>query len=96
MDPQEFPSEAVTPAGDKKKTGKINAIRNFRCFASRECQYLFEMSMIFLVVITSIYNLSTQNGDQNLWTALLFGAFGGSMPSPRQRSERDKIIDDKI
>lgn len=38
--------------------------------------------VIFTVLVVSLFNLTTQIGDANLWTNLLVGALGFLIPSP--------------
>ena len=39
--------------------------------SKNDLQYIAQIVVIYLVIITCITNLSMSNGDSNLWTALL-------------------------
>lgn len=64
--------------------------RGWCCSGSRvpsaEIVYISQIVVIFLVVIASIYNLSTNVGDQQLWTALLSSSMGYLLPNPKIKS----------
>lgn len=54
-----------------------------------EIVYFTQMIVVFIVVITSLYNLSTQHPNVNLWTILLSSTLGYSLPNPRlERNSR--------
>ena len=60
------------------------------CSGSRvpraEIVYLCQIVLILIVVIASIYNLTTERGDQQLWTALLSSCMGYLLPNPSIKS----------
>ena len=57
-----------------------------RRIPSQEMVFCCQMSVIFIVVIASIYNLSANgNTKTELWTALLSSSLGYVLPSPRLR-----------
>jgi len=45
--------------------------------------FTFQMIIILIVVSTSIYNLTYQVGDTNMWTALLSSSIGYVLPNPK-------------
>jgi len=45
--------------------------------------FIFQMIIIVIVVSMSIYNLTKQSGDTNLWTALLSSSIGYVLPNPK-------------
>jgi FtsH-binding integral membrane protein len=47
-----------------------------------EIVYFFQMLVVFIIIITSIVNLSLQNGQKELWLTLLSSAIGYALPSP--------------
>lgn len=47
-----------------------------------EIVYFCQMTVVFIIILTSIANLSLQNGKSELWIALLSSAFGYTLPSP--------------
>ena len=53
-------------------------------FPKSEVQYFVQMLLIFIVVITSIYNLTfNQEQEGKLWTALLSSSLGYTLPNPK-------------
>lgn len=40
------------------------------------------MIVVFIIIVTSIANLSIQNGKSELWITLLSSAIGYALPSP--------------
>jgi len=51
-----------------------------------EVQYLIQMLLIFIIVLTSLYNLTVNAGSEGkLWTSLLCSTLGYSLPNPRIR-----------
>lgn len=50
------------------------------------------MLIIFIVVSMSIYNLTYQKGDTNMWTALLSSSIGYVLPNPKIKIA---IVDEK-
>ena len=53
---------------------------------ANEISFIVQVLIIFIVVIASIVNLSLQNGDSNLWTALLSCFVGYVLPNPKLKS----------
>jgi hypothetical protein len=53
-----------------------------------EIIYLSQILVIFVVIITSLYNLSNKNGDNSLWTALLTSCLGYMLPNPKIKTNR--------
>lgn len=57
-----------------------------RKIPSQEMVFCCQMTVIFIVVIASIYNLSSNGNEKTeLWTALLSSSLGYVLPSPRLR-----------
>ena len=52
---------------------------------SSEIVFVCQMTVIFVVVICSIYNLTVDSSRTELWTALLSSSLGYILPSPRLR-----------
>ena len=50
--------------------------------SKNDLQYIAQIVVIYLVIITCITNLSLSNGDSNLWTALLRSCLGYMLPNP--------------
>lgn len=53
-----------------------------------EIVFFSQMLLIYIVVTTAIYNLSTGRGDSNLWTALLSSSLGYILPNPKLSSKK--------
>lgn len=47
-----------------------------------EVVFFFQIILIYIVVIVCVINLSIDNGNSNLWTALLSSSLGYILPSP--------------
>jgi len=47
-----------------------------------EIVYFCQMIVVYVIIITSIVNLSLQNGENELWITLLSSAIGYALPSP--------------
>ncbi len=66
--------------------GSSSSERSWDMFGQRipktEVQYLTQVIIIYIVIITCIINLSISNGDSNLWTALLSSCLGYMLPNP--------------
>ena len=48
--------------------------------------YLCQVLLILSIVLASIYNLTNQQGDQQLWVALLSSCMGYLLPNPTIKS----------
>jgi len=49
-----------------------------------------QIVLIYIVVITSIVNLSLENGQGQLWTALLASSLGSLLPTPHLKLKRQQ------
>jgi hypothetical protein len=47
-----------------------------------EIVYFCQMIVVYVIIVTSIVNLSLQNGKNELWITLLSSAIGYDLPSP--------------
>lgn len=47
-----------------------------------EIVYFCQMIVVFIIIVTSIANLSLQNDKSELWIALLSSAIGYALPNP--------------
>ena len=54
-----------------------------------EIVYFCQIIVLYFMIGASIYNLTTNNGDSNLWTALLCSSSAYLLPNPKIK--RDKI-----
>ena len=57
---------------------------------ANEVMYLSQIILIFIVMLTSLYNLSNNVGDSSLWTALLTSCLGYILPNPKIKSVKIK------
>ena len=48
-----------------------------------EIVYFCQMIIVYVIIITSIANLSIQNGSTELWISLLSSCIGYALPSPK-------------
>ena len=57
-----------------------------------------QIAIIFIVVCTSLMNLTLGYGNQNLWTVVLTSSLGYVMPNPHLKIEevKSKSIKDTI
>ena len=59
---------------------------DWRFFGNRvpkaEIVYICQIIIVYLIIITSIANLSLDNGNAELWISLLCSAIGYALPSP--------------
>ena len=53
-----------------------------------EVVFCTQVILLYIVVITCIVNLSIQNGDSNLWTALLSSSLGYILPNPTLKKKK--------
>ena len=64
--------------------------RTWCCSGSRvpksEIVYFCQVFLILCIVIVSIYNLTNQQGDQQMWVALLSSCMGYLLPNPSIKS----------
>lgn len=48
----------------------------------QEVVFFSQTIILYIVIITSLINLSLQNGDQNLWISFLSASIGYLLPNP--------------
>ena len=48
-----------------------------------EIVYFCQMIIVYIIIITSVVNLSLQNGSSELWISLLSSCIGYALPSPK-------------
>jgi hypothetical protein len=68
------------------KINKIGWFNDCSTPTANEVLFIVQILVIFIVVITSIVNLTLQNGDTNLWTALLSCSIGYVLPNPKVKA----------
>ena len=57
--------------------------------------FAFQVLIIFIVVCASLFNLTFEKGNQNLWTVILTGSLGYIMPNPKLKNVSEEISFDK-
>jgi FtsH-binding integral membrane protein len=53
-----------------------------------EIVYFCQMTVVYIIIITSIVNLSMKNGSSELWISLLSSAIGYVLPNPSLKTEK--------
>ena len=60
--------------------------QEWKFFGSRipkaEIVYICQIIIVYVIIVTSIVNLSLNNGNLELWISLLCSAIGYALPSP--------------
>ena len=66
--------------------------RSWSMFGSRvprsEIVFFTQVIIIYTVIVTSIYNLTTGHKDGHLWTALLSSSLGYLLPNPKIKTKK--------
>lgn len=70
----------------KHKSDSISNILNLR--STDHLLFVVQVLVILIVVITSVVNLTIENGNLNLWTALLSSCLGYILPNPKIKLEK--------
>ena len=47
-----------------------------------------QISLIFIVIVVSLVNLTMSWGNNELWTAILTGSLGYVLPNPKLKMEK--------
>lgn len=53
-----------------------------RVFPKNHVSFYFQIILIYIIVISSIVNISINNGDKTLWCTLLASCMGYVLPNP--------------
>lgn len=53
----------------------------------QEVVFFSQIIILYIVIITSLINLSLQNGSQNLWISFLSASIGYLLPNPSLKKE---------
>ena len=48
-----------------------------------EIVYFCQMLIVYIIIITSVVNLSLKNGSSELWISLLSSCIGYALPNPK-------------
>lgn len=54
---------------------------------SEDLLFVVQVFVILIVVITSVVNLSCENGNLQMWTALLSSSLGYILPNPKLEAQ---------
>jgi len=57
--------------------------------------YICQIVIVYAIIITSIVNLSLNNGNPELWISLLSSAIGYALPSPTLQNGRALPVSDQ-
>ena len=57
-------------------------------FPKAEVVFFTQVTVLYTVIVVSIYNLTTRNGDSNIWAALLSSCLGYLLPNPSMKRDR--------
>lgn len=57
-----------------------------------EIVYFCQMFLVYLIVVTSIVNLSMNSGKTELWVSLLSSAIGYALPSPSLNKQQHECV----
>lgn len=52
--------------------------------------FISQIALLFIVVITSLVNLSLEHGNTNLWTMILTSCLGYMLPNPRLKAAKEQ------
>jgi len=58
--------------------------------------YFSQIVVIYIVVLTSLINLSIQENNHSLWSSLLSASIGYVLPAPQFHDEDDDTSDDVV
>ena len=91
-------TDAVSDTATTTTTTTINTGSNERMWhvlgkrvPKGEIIFFTQVIILYAVILTSIYNLTTKQGDSNLWTALLSSSLGYLLPSPTIKRRKESI-----
>ena len=72
---------------DKSKEGQ-RWFNDYSSQTSKEIIFIFQLIIIFIVVLACILNLTFNESGTNLWTVLLSSSIGYILPNPRLNNSR--------
>ena len=59
-----------------------------RYIPKTQVTFFCQIIIIYIIIITSVINLSINNGDKTLWCTLLASALGYCLPAPSIRASK--------
>ena len=63
-------------------------------FPKEEVIYFTQVTAIYIIIITCLFNLSLRNGNDTVWASLLSGSIGYLLPSPNIRKKNVTLLPD--
>ena len=86
-----FPSDLVSQLSAMEENGSVQSWIVFgKHIPKLEVVCMSQIIILYIVIITSVVNLSIQNGDPTLWSTLLGSCLGYTLPNPSIK--RSKLI----
>lgn len=82
--------EGVIPPSDAERRGRWNFCG--RDLPKAEIVFFAQVTLIYVVVIVCLVNLTIGDDKTNLWIALLSGSLGYILPAPNLRASDDGSI----
>ena len=87
------PSPSLPHKNAKSREEVISSASQWHVLGRRvprsEIVFACQMILVYIVVCSSIINLSMELGDSNLWTALLSSCLGYILPNPKLPSNKN-------
>ena len=88
MDDQSLPASVDVPDLDSLDPS-LKAWNLFGQSVPRsEIVFFTQIIIVYIVIITCIFNLSFHNGETELWVALLSSSLGYLLPAPYMKDQR--------
>lgn len=53
----------------------------------QEVVYFSQIVILYIVIVIGLINITTQNGDSNIWTPIISGSIGYLLPNPSIKKE---------
>ena len=78
----------MDPIDSGSGTGSIVVNNKWFGQPKQEIVYLCQVILLYIVILTCIVNLSIENGNSNLWTALLSSSLGYMLPNPSMKKSK--------
>ena len=60
-----------------------------KTFPRHEFAFIAQIGVIFIVIISSVINLSLNNGNQDVWLVLLSAGVGAVLPAPSLKRSKN-------
>jgi hypothetical protein len=63
-------------------------------FSKEEVIYFTQVTALYIIIITCLFNLSLRNGTDTVWATLLSGSIGCLLPAPNIRKRNVSLLPD--